>query len=399
MKPRKILALLTAVVMGTTALAACSDKKEDNKKEYNPKSEITREFTATDIFKDMKVGWNLGNSLDSVASGTSAETAWGNPEVTESLIKEVKAAGFNTIRIPVTWVNHFGKEPDYQINEEWMDRVEEVVQYVLDNEMYAIIDLHHDGMDYPPSWLMPNPSDEEVMMAKFTKLWTQIAERFKDYDEKLIFAGMNELHDGYDAPTQEYYDMTNKLNQTFVDTVRATGGNNAKRILVVQAYNTNMTYALEGMVMPTDTIENRLMAEVHFYDPWSFAGEGKGSWGEGGPANDSWGQEDWVDEIFAKMKAQFYDKGIPVILGEYGASVNVDGYSQSRLYYTEYITKAALDNGMLPIWWDNGNNKDTGGDAFGLFDRNTEKPFNQDMIDVIMRAASGDNYEIDKPAY
>lgn len=126
----------------------------------------------------------------------------------------------------------------------------------------------------------PEPTDEAEMISKFTVLWTQIADRFKDYDEKLLFAGMNELPKGYDKPADAYLQLTNKLNQSFVDTVRAGGGNNPQRILIVQAYNTNAEYAISGLQIPDDTAENKIMAEFHFYDPWSFAGEGRNSWGQ-----------------------------------------------------------------------------------------------------------------------
>ena len=281
-----------------------------------------------------------------------------------------------------------------------MNRVEEVVNYVIDNGMYAIINIHHDGNDTSSSWLTPEPTDEAEMISKFTVLWTQIADRFKDYDEKLLFAGMNELHKGYDKPADAYLQLTNKLNQSFVDTVRAGGGNNPQRILIVQAYNTNAEYAISGLQIPDDTAENKIMAEFHFYDPWSFAGEGRNSWGKGGPTNDRWGQEEWVDDIFGRLKTTFSDNGIPVIMGEYGAVNNKAGYSDTRRYYVEYVTKAARQNGILPIWWDNGFDGIDGGEAFALFDRQNENVvLHQDLIDAIMRGVNEEDYEIALPVY
>lgn len=387
---KKIFSFAASVLMGVSLVTGCSDSGE--------KKKDISDITAAEVCADMKVGWNVGNSLDAVG-GIDSETAWGNPLITKELIDTVKAAGFNTVRIPVTWMGHFGSEPDYKIDADWFNRVEEVVNYVLDNDMYAIINIHHDGSDTSSSWLTPEPSDEEAMVNKFNILWTQIAEKFEKYDEKLIFAGMNEFHKGYDQPSDAYLQLTDRLNQSFVDTVRKTGGNNAQRILVVQSYNTNADYAVKYLKVPEDTAKNKLMVEYHFYDPWSFAGEGRNSWGIGGKTNDRWGQEDWVDDIFSQLKTTFVDKGIPVIMGEYGAVNNKAGYSDTRRYYIEYVTRAAHKNGILPVWWDNGYDG-MDGEAFALFDRkNGNAILHQDILDAIMRGVSGEEYEITLPVY
>lgn len=351
-------------------------------------------LTAMELYKKMTVGWNLGNSLDAVGNGLSSETAWGNPKITKELINAVKAAGFDTIRIPVTWMGHFDKTT-YKIDDAWLKRVDEVINYALSNDMYVIINIHHDGNDTNQSWLTPKPDNETAMVNKFDVIWYQIATYFKDYDEHLIFAGMNEFHKGYNNPSKKYLELTDKLNQTFVNTVRATGGNNAQRILIVQAYNTNIDQA-QKMIMPKDTVSNKLMAEVHFYDPWDFAGEGKGDWGKTGKNTSGWGQEDWVNTQFGKMKKNFFDKNIPVILGEYGAINNRNGNNDHRRYYIEYVTKAAKENGLLPIWWDNGNDSNSG-EAFALFDRRSYKKLHEDIHEAIMRAVSGKKYDIVLP--
>lgn len=392
---KKIMSAAAAVLMGLSLVTGCSDSGSSD----GGKNKDISDLTAAEVCADMKVGWNLGNSLDAVGGNIDSETAWGNPKVTKELIDAVKAAGFNTVRIPVTWMGHFGKEPDYKIDQEWFDRVDEVVNYVLDNDMYAIINIHHDGNDTSSSWLTPEPSDEAAMIEKFTTLWTQIAAKFEKYDEKLIFAGMNEFHKGYDQPADSYLQLTDKLNQSFVDTVRKSGGNNAQRILIVQSYNTNADYAVKYLKVPEDTVKDKLMVEYHFYDPWSFAGEGRNSWGVGGKTNDRWGQEDWVDSIFSQLKTTFVDKGIPVIMGEYGAVNNKAGYSDTRRYYVEYVTKAAHKNGILPIWWDNGYDG-MDGESFALFDRkNGNTVLHQDLIDAIMRGLSDEEYEITLPVY
>lgn len=354
------------------------------------------DITAEELFAQMTAGWNLGNSLDAVGNGMTSETAWGNPKVTKELIDAVKAAGFDTVRIPVTWMGHFDADT-YEIDAEWLARVNEVVDYVLDNDMYAIINIHHDGNDTDQSWLTPEPSDEEAMVKKFETLWKQIAEYFIEYDEHLMFAGMNEFHHGYSNPTSDYLRITDELNQSFVTTIRATGGNNASRILICPAYNTNGESSLK-MTMPEDTASNKLMMEVHFYDPWNFAGSGKGDWGQTGTQTDGWGQEDWVDDIFGRIKSQFVDNGIPVILGEYGAVNNKSGFDDFRRYYVEYVTKAAKENGLLPIWWDNGNDSGSG-EAFALFSRHGYTKLHEDIHEAIMRAVSGEDYTVELPEH
>lgn len=370
-----------------------SDTPNDGAEETNHIKDIT-DITAAQLFEQMTVGWNLGNTLDAVGSGLSSETAWGNPKATKELIDAVKAAGFDTVRIPVTWMGHY-TEDSYEIDGEWLARVKEVVDYVLDNDMYAIINIHHDGNDTAQSWLTPEPSNEEAMVSQFETLWKQIAEYFNEYDEHLLFAGMNEFHHGYSNPTSEYLRITDELNQSFVTTVRATGGNNAKRILICPAYNTNGESSLK-MTMPEDTASSKLMMEIHFYDPWDFAGSGKGDWGQTGIQTAGWGQESWVDDIFGRIKAQFVDNGIPVILGEYGAVNNKSGYDDFRRYYVEYVTKRAKENGLLPIWWDNGNDGGSG-EAFALFSRYAYTKLHEDIHEAIMRAVSGEDYEIELP--
>ena len=359
-------------------------------------AESIADITAAELYEQMTVGWNLGNTLDAVGSGLSSETAWGNPKAAKGLIDAVKAAGFDTVRIPVTWMGHFD-EDTYEIDGEWLARVKEVVDYVIDNDMYAIINIHHDGNDTAQSWLTPEPSDEAAMVTKFETLWKQIAEYFNEYDEHLLFAGMNEFHHGYNNPSSEYLRITDELNQSFVTTVRATSGNNANRILICPAYNTNGEASLK-MTMPEDTVNDKLMMEIHFYDPWNFAGSGQGDWGQTGTHTDGWGQEDWVDNIFGRIKAQFVDNGIPVILGEYGAINNRDGYDDFRRYYIEYVTKAAKENGLLPIWWDNGYDG-ASGEAFALFSRASNEKLHEDIHEAIMRAVSGEDYTIELPQH
>jgi endoglucanase len=325
----------------------------------------------------MGIGWNLGNTFDAIGSrtmGLRSETAWGNPLTTESLIKAVKDAGFDTVRIPITWLYHFDSEN--QIDEAWLKRVKTVVQYVTDNDMYAIINMHHDGQA-ENGWLKPTFTGEEreAMVEKFTTLWTQIAEYFKDCGGNVLFAGMNEFHDGYYQPyPQDFDDLTNRLNQAFVDAVRATGGNNASRILIFQTYNT-LPEAAPRTTVPKDATPGYLMLEAHYYQPWTFAGEGAGNWGTDG-------NKLMVDLMCKQLKRAFVDEGIPVVMGEYGAVITDN---PDRIEYIRYVTDAFVKNGIIPCWWDNGYIA-SGNELFGLIDRATDTVFDTVALEAIMAA-------------
>jgi endoglucanase len=347
---------------------------------------------------DMKLGWNLGNSLDSNApaqSDTAVETAWGNPTVTPELFAAVAAAGFGAVRIPVTWIGRFGPAPDYVLSPTFLARVEQVVNYALDQDLYVIINVHHDGAEnVEGEWIslvdeagQVNAAHTEAVLVQFRKIWTQIAGHFGSFGDRLIFEAMNEIKVGYDAPLPAYYDQVNGLNQAFVDTVRATGGNNAERCLVVPGYNTNIDYTLAGFETPMDTSPGKLILSDHYYDPWSFAGEASTqTWGAGSPGTDSWGQEEWVVSQIAKLKTTFIDRGLPMIWGEYGA-VNQTGYENYRRYYMEYVTKACHDAGIVPFVWDNGS-KNSGAEAFGLFDRSNNTAVDASLLAALQRAVT-----------
>ena len=347
----------------------------------------------------MGIGWNLGNSLEACASPTEAsETMWGNPKTTKAMIDAVKEAGFNTVRIPCAWSGYIENQSSYKIKDSWLARVKEVVDYCVDNDMYAILNIHWDG-----GWLENNPvyDKQEEVNEKQKALWEQIAVYFRDYDERLLFAGTNEVSSG--DPTAETTMVQMSYNQTFVDVVRSTGGRNTYRNLIIQSYATNIGHALDYLKISTDPTPNRMMVEVHYYDPWDFCGlESDASWAtvknlwgkEGrydqyGPISD-WGQEDWVHDRFGAMKSNFSDKGYPVILGEYGAilrtsltGTDYQRHVESRNYYLNYITKTALEYGMVPVYWDNGN---TGNLGFGLFNRNNYEQIHPDAVEAIISA-------------
>lgn len=355
-----------------------------------PASNTGVDSDAPALASKMKLGWNLGNSLEAASSSTSAsEILWGNPKTTKGLIDAVKSAGFNAVRIPCAWSGYIEDQATYKIKDSWLERVKEVVDYCVANDMYAVINIHWDG-----GWLEENPTytAQEAVNKKQRALWEQIAVYFRDYDEHLLFAGTNEVHKDYGTPSAENIAVQQSFNQTFVDAVRATGGKNTYRNLVVQSYNTNIDHAVKLMTMPADPATKRLMAEVHFYDPYEFALDDKSDkylWGKdfiGSPNIANWGQEAWVDQQFANMKTKFVNAGIPVILGEYGAILrttapNLANHNKARNYYLTYVTKAAKSNGLIPFYWDNGG---TGNNSFGLFDRATRQVVHQDAINAIM---------------
>jgi endoglucanase len=353
-----------------------------------------REFTHTsaELLAEMGLGWNLGNSLD-VPEG---ETAWGNPKVAPELLSAVAEAGFKLVRIPVTWSRHTGPGPDYLIEASWRERVGQVVGYAHSAGLYSIINVHHDGADgfEGVEWLTLNDAKGETteennafVRARFVAVWTQIANYFSDYGEELLFESMNEIHDGYGQPDPRHFSFINELNQEFVNLVRASGGNNAQRHLVVPGYNTNIDHTVKGFKLPTDSVAHRLILSVHFYDPYLFALQAKtNTWGSASPGRDDWGQEDFVVTQFDKLKSTFLDKGIPVILGEYGAT-HQEGFEDYRRYYLEYVTKAAVDRGIVPVYWDNGG-RGSGGENFGLIDRQSNSVLHPQLLEAMLRAAT-----------
>ena len=386
------LALFTSACLTPPAARAlnASAVKDSPAVPANPPKEFAG--SSADLLGTTKLGWNLGNSLD-VPEG---ETAWGNPKITPELLTAVKNAGFGVVRIPITWSKHMGPAPTYAISTSWFERVDEVLGYARAAGLYAIINLHHDGADgfKGVQWIaLKDPAgkttDENnaAVRARFVAVWTQIAKHFSAYGEELLFESMNEVHDGYGTPDPRHFDIINDLNQQFVNAVRGTGGNNAKRDLVVCGYNTNIDHTLKGFKLPTDTVPNRLILSVHYYDPYLFALQAKtNTWGAASPGRDDWGQEDFVVAQFDKLKSTYVDNGVPVIIGEYGATHQAD-FADYQRYYMEYVTKAAVDRHIVPIFWDNGGSG-SGGEKFGLFDRHSNTVMQPEIMEAMKRAAT-----------
>lgn len=360
------------------------------------------DLNQSQIVEAMGPGWNLGNQLESVTDNVPEETNWGNPVITEKLIQSVKAAGFKSIRIPVSYFAKIDDDKDYTIDSKWLDRVQEVVNYCIKNDLYAVINIHGDGYNtIDGGWLLCNGKNQTEIKKKYKKVWKQIAERFKNYDEHLLFESMNEEFDGsYSEPNKEYYQNINDYNQIFVDTVRKTGDNNTKRWLIIPGWNTNIDYTTGdyGFKLPTDQYrdksidkeEQRIMISVHYYSPWDFCGGENGvitQWGN--EADDPSKTSTTCDETYMKnqlnlMKTTFADKGYPVFIGEYG-SIDKTSYDSENEYYRAYFARKLCQlsrkNGCIPMYWDNGYN---GVHGFGLFDRTTCEVTQPVIIDAIM---------------
>ncbi len=349
--------------------------------------------TAKEVASKMTIGWNIGNTLESTWGDASGETV-----VNQRLIDSVKAAGFNAIRIPVAWDFH---STNGTIDAAWIARIKQVVDYCIGRQMYVIINIHWDK-----GWLENNctVAMQASVNVKQKSYWTQIANYFKSYDEHLLFASANEPN--VDDATQ--MGVLLSYHQTFVDAVRATGGNNAQRILIVQGPGTDTEKTSSLMnTMPTDIVSGRMMAEVHYYTPYQYClMTADATWGKmfyywgscfhsatDAARNPTWGEEAFLDAQFQNMKTKFVDKGIPVIIGEFGVNkrtgltgANLALHLASRQYYLRYITTAARKSGLILFYWDPGFQGDN---STTLFERSNGTVTDRDAINAIMAGTYG----------
>ena len=368
LKKIKSLVFVVALFMGFNAFAQLS--------------------TAPTLAKRMHVGVNLGNTFEAICD----EDAWGGGKTSQKLIDSIKAAGFNTVRIPTAWFCHSDTITS-TIKPQWIARVKEVVDYCIKDKLYVILNMHWDQ-----GWLENriNAKHQAKVNERQKVYWTQIANYFKDYDEHLLFAGANEPN----ASNPVQMAVLLSYYQTFVDAVRETGGNNASRTLIVQGPETDVEKTLNLMnTLPKDKIKNRLMVEIHYYTPFQFcllkkdAAWGKMFyyWGKDFHSktdverNSSWGEEELVDSLFNGLKKKFVDKGIPVILGEFGAyrrkiddSANQELNNKSVEHFNKYVVKRAISNGIIPYYWDTPNN---------LFNRETGGLLDKGVLKALMEGA------------
>ncbi|MEO0528183.1 MAG: glycoside hydrolase family 5 protein [Bacteroidota bacterium] len=332
-----------------------------------------RNLSSVEIVSEMKIGWNLGNSLD--VEGP-VETFWGNPVTTRAMIDEVANRGFNTIRVPVTWRFHQGPAPDYIVEENWLDRVEEVVNYGRANNMYVIINVHHDD-----PWIIPTYAEADEVKDRLAKLWTQVANRFKNYSDYLIFETLNEPRyentpEEWTGGTAEGRDVVNQYHQVSLDAIRATGGNNGQRQIMISTYAAStIPLAMNALVIPND--DPRTIISLHSYFPFPFTLEG---------TDTTWGTDEDKAQLEAEMdriKAQFTDNGKAVVLGEW-SSGNQNNL-EDRIAHATFYAQAAAERGFASIWWDNGNSG-VSNDGLALFNRqNLTWPFGE-IADIIVEA-------------
>lgn len=363
------------------------------------------ESTAKELAGKIFAGINIGNTMEvplgeGVEPGTSGETGWGNPVINEDYIRGLRNAGFNAVRVPCAWNSHIEDFETYKVSDKWMARVKEVVDMIVNNGMYVILNIHWDG-----GWLENNctPDKQEANNKQQKALWTQIANQFKEYDERVLFAGCNEPN----AENAEQMAVLATYEQTFVDAVRATGGRNAKRVLIVQGPTTNIEKTDQLMALPTDIVEDRLMVEVHYYDPYLFClMEKDETWGK---MSYFWGSQmskvsaelkdrcstyaanvEAVNTELLKMKKKYANQGIPVILGEYGAYyrkalASEEYYDLHKASVDEWlyeVTRLSKNNGMIPFLWDTG----------ALISRKDGSVIQQTQLDNIMKGANDGVY-------
>lgn len=380
------------------------------------------DLSATEIAHYMAPGWNLGNTLEAGNNannftnngGLSAETSWQSATTTQALIDLLKEKGFKSVRIPCAWVmGHITDKTTMAIDNDWMQRVKDIIDYCIKDNMYVVINDHWDG-----GWIeydgFTTGADVSAKKEQLRLLWTNIANALKNYDERVIFAGLNEPGVGGKSPEasgsklSDLTTFTSRLidyEQVFIDAVRATGGNNAKRILVVQGPNVNSadTYNYFDATKLTDSADGRLMVEFHFYDPYQFCqmesdaswGKAYYYWGTNTPGNDADhtvkanSMEKNLKTAMQNLKTKFVDAGFPVVMGEYGAihrsMSSVTNGSQakhdaSRQYWYQFATSQAMIHGFIPFVWDNNSSSNN---TMKVLDRATCTVYDQYDLDGI----------------
>jgi len=383
--------------------------------------------TAKEVQAKMGMGFNVGNSMEV----PNNPTLWGNPYPTQALLDSVKAAGFNTVRIPCAWDSH---APGGKITETWLDSVKTVVDYAMRAGLYTILNIHHEGEG---GWFQSNigTSVNSTIDTKMKNYWTQIANKFKDYNERLLFAGANEPGPNVNTWTSQHVSTLMHYYQTFIDAVRATGGNNATRTLIIQGLNTDIDKSVANApvsTFPKDKVEGRLMFEVHYYDPYQYTlMTSEQNWGASEPIQPQYyygdyqkagepkrnaGYNAWAGSVdsklagiehpkeqFAKMKTNYVDKGYPVIVGEFGANVrspelsgsDLNLHKQGRVQWHKDVVSAAKQYGLTPILWDMGNESNTGYDNMAYIRRQSSpmgKVLEVDVINAMRSVYSLGNY-------
>ncbi|NLZ47092.1 MAG: glycoside hydrolase family 5 protein [Clostridiales bacterium] len=377
---KRLLSAVLATIMAVTCLSGCGSKDKESK------AGTMREITTMEITKEMGVGINLGNTFEAQSGGDDVyvyETAWGSPEITKEIIKGYADEGFGVLRVPVAWSNMMGE--DYTISEEYLKRVTQVIDWAIDDGMYVIVNIHWDG-----GWWEKFPTEKEECMKKFTRIWEQLSEAYKNHSDYLMFEALNEeggwnemwnRYGGNDNGKAESYGLLNEINQKFVDIVRASGGNNKKRHLLIAGYVTDVELTCDELfVMPNDP-QNRCAVSVHYYTPSTLCIlEEDADWGK---ARTEWGTASDYEELEKYMnmvKETFIDKGIPVILGEYSVAAMRNKTEDVIRTYVSAVCESSYKKGICPVLWDT-----TG----SYYDRSTCKFIDQKLLENFMAVLEG----------
>lgn len=395
---KRLWSFAVAMLLLTGVYAAVAEETESLVPDLTVKQFEVPDTEAMRFIRNLKVGWVLGNTFDAsdctwLSNEMDYESGWCGVKTTEKHIQMVKDAGFNTIRIPVSWHNHLSDKENYIISEKWLTRVQEVVDWSIQRDLYVIINIHHDNSK---AFLYPDSEHLEQSVAYVTSIWTQLSERFKDYDEHLMFASMNEPRlvghpnewgfDSNNAECRDAADCINKLNQAFVDIVRASGGNNATRYLICPGYSAAPAGALyDGFVLPTDPVEendHRIIVSIHAYTPYNFALQM--------PGTDHWSHtngKNTTDMVgfMNSLYNKFVSQGQPVIIDEFGALSKGDNLAD-RVDFTAYYVASARGRGMTCIWWDN-NAFSGDGEKFGVLDRKKNEWAYPEIVEAMIRYA------------
>ncbi len=361
--------IMVVSILALLMLSGCSGqakKESDTEATKSTQQKGQTNVSGTNkILKNISVGWNLGNAFDSCVDGSKRnvdgsylpsfyETAWGNPTTTQEMIDMVADAGFQAIRLPVTWYyNTYEEDGHIKIQEDWLYRIKDVIDYAYQRNLYVVLDSHHDG-----ELIYADKSEKKLVSQRVEELWTQIAEFYKEYDEHLIFGGLNELNDKDNSwqVKEEYLTMNNQLNQVYVDAVRATGGNNTDRLLICQTYLSSFSDdIIQGFVLPQDEKGGNLAVEVHCYSNY-------------------YNQN--LEKDFTRLDQLAKKADVPLVIGEFGVPASFQPENLKKDYAMNFVYRAKQHN-MVCFWWDDGKN-------YALFDRENLQCINQDVVDGLM---------------
>lgn len=349
----KLLPLITAICIAAAGMTGCNSAAAEEK-------DTMRDMTTAEVVQEMGLGINLGNTMEVsgmyLGSVQAYETGWGSPVITQAAIQGYADAGFGVLRVPVAWSNLMNVRT-YEISPDYIARVREIVGWAIDADMYVIMNIHWDG-----GWFEGFGKDDkrDKCFEKYESIWTQLSEAFKDYGDKLMFESLNE-EGGWDEIWNRYsgegdkeksFGILNDMNQRFVNIVRGSGGNNEKRHLLIAGYGTDIDLTCDEAFKMPDDPAGRCAVSVHYYTPSTFAIlEEDASWGK---ARTEWGTDEDYAELnrnMDKMKTNFADKGIPVIIGEYSACGKNKTPEMKQLWNVS-VAKAAYERGMCPVLWD-----------------------------------------------